>query len=100
IVDLHFHDLRREFGSRLMESGAPIHTVRDYLGHADISQTSTYLATSLIGLEAAMRQFEKSHPIVTNIATSDAATTSTPNTGTSGKSLPDEELEIGRDAGI
>jgi integrase len=32
IVGLHFHDLRREFGSRLLESGTAQHDVRDFLG--------------------------------------------------------------------
>ena len=58
IVDLHLHDLRREFGSRLLESGAPLHVTRDFLGHADISQTSTYLATTVQSLEDALRHME------------------------------------------
>jgi integrase len=32
IVDLHFHDLRREFACRLLESRAELHDVRDFLG--------------------------------------------------------------------
>jgi integrase len=38
IRGLHFHDLRREFGSRLLESGAAQHDVRDFLGHANITR--------------------------------------------------------------
>jgi integrase len=40
IVGLHFHDLRREFACRLLESRAELHDVRDFLGHANITTTS------------------------------------------------------------
>ena len=43
-IDLHFHDLRREAGSRWLEGGVPLHTIRDWLGHTSIAQTSTYLS--------------------------------------------------------
>jgi site-specific recombinase XerD len=42
-IDLHFHDLRHEAGSRLLEAGWPLHHVQHMLGHANLSQTSTYL---------------------------------------------------------
>ena len=41
IVDLHFHDLRREAGSRWLEGGVPLKSC-DWLGHTNIGQTSTY----------------------------------------------------------
>jgi integrase len=44
LVDLHFHDLRREFACRLLESRAELHDVRDFLGHANITTTSRYCA--------------------------------------------------------
>ena len=40
IADLQSRDLRREFGSRLRESGASDHDVRDFLGHANITTPS------------------------------------------------------------
>jgi integrase len=46
IVGLHFHDLRREAGSRWLDAGVPLQVVRDWLGHSNVSQTSTYLATT------------------------------------------------------
>ncbi len=58
IEGLHFHDLRREFGSRLLESGANWHQVRDWLGHANITMTSRYLATTAAGLQKARERFE------------------------------------------
>jgi len=58
--DLHFHDLRREAGSRWMDAGVPLATIQRWLGHANISQTSTYLAASTGGDESAMmRAFEE-----------------------------------------
>ena len=58
-VNLHFHDLRREAGSRWLEGGVPLHTVRDWLGHSNISQTSTYLSGTIKTQHDAMRQFEE-----------------------------------------
>lgn len=46
VTGLHFHDLRREAGSRWLEGGVVLHTVKKWLGHANISQTSTYLANT------------------------------------------------------
>ena len=58
LADLHFHDLRREAGSRWLEGGVPLQTVRDWLGHTNISQTGTYLESTLQGQHEAMRRFE------------------------------------------
>ena len=58
IRGLHFHDLRREFGSRLLESGASEHDVRDFLGHANITTTSRYLKSTPLRLEKALAQME------------------------------------------
>jgi hypothetical protein len=55
---LHFHDLRREAGSRWLEGGVPLQVVRDWLGHANVSQTSTYLSSTSEGEYEAMRRFE------------------------------------------
>jgi integrase len=45
-IDLHFHDLRREFASRLLESGAVLHDVQVLLGHAAITTTSRYIQST------------------------------------------------------
>ena len=57
ITDLHFHDLRHEAGSRLLEAGWPLHHVQEMLGHADLQQTSTYLNVTRAGLQDSMRRF-------------------------------------------
>lgn len=59
IYELHFHDLRREAGSRWMEAGVPLATIQRWLGHTNISQTSTYLSTTTHGEHEAMRRFEE-----------------------------------------
>jgi site-specific recombinase XerD len=56
VVDLHFHDLRHEAGSRLLEAGFQLHQVREMLGHANLAQTSTYLSAGRMGLQDAMRR--------------------------------------------
>lgn len=58
ITDLHAHDLRREFACRLLESAASLHDVRDFLGHSNITTTSTYLASSPVRLEKALARME------------------------------------------
>jgi integrase len=58
-IDLRFHDLRHEAGSRWLEAGWPIHHVKEMLGHANISQTDTYLNAGRMGLHDSMRRFEK-----------------------------------------
>ncbi len=39
-----YHIESREAGSRWLDAGVPLHRIRNWLGHANISQTSTYLA--------------------------------------------------------
>lgn len=65
IEALHFHDLRREAGSRWMDAGVPLGTIQRWLGHFNISQTSTYLAASGGGDADAMRAFEEATGRVT-----------------------------------
>jgi integrase len=57
-IDLHFHDLRREAASRWHEGGFQLHEVRDLLGHANVSQTDTYLGARIAGLRTKMDRFD------------------------------------------
>ena len=59
-IDLHFHDLRHEAGCRWLEAGWPIHHVQEMLGHANLSQTSTYLHATELGLHESMARFDTS----------------------------------------
>ncbi len=58
-IDLLFHDLRHEAGSRWLEQGLPLHHVKELLGHASISSTDTYLNASRIHLRESMLEMEK-----------------------------------------
>jgi integrase len=58
-IDLHFHDLRREAGSRWLDAGVPLHQVQAWLGHTNISQTSTYLAVTDTAADEAMVRFDR-----------------------------------------
>ena len=66
-VNLHFHDLRHEAGCRWLEQGWPIHHVQEMLGHANLSQTSTYLHASEMGLQESMRRFDCRRESVANL---------------------------------
>jgi integrase len=56
-IDLHFHDLRHEGASRMLETGWPLHHIQHMLGHASLEQTSTYLNVKKTGLADSMRRF-------------------------------------------
>ena len=43
IDDLHFHDLRRTFATRLMGNGVGIYTISQLLGHASVEMTQRYI---------------------------------------------------------
>jgi site-specific recombinase XerD len=43
VRDLHRHDLRPEFASQFVESGASVLTVRDALRHSNVTMTTPYL---------------------------------------------------------
>ena len=68
IVGLHFHDLRREAGSRLLEGGMPEHYVQRFLDHANLSTTSRYLKTTRRGMHEALQRFEEGRMRCTNVA--------------------------------
>ena len=41
-INLHWHDLRHEYASGLVEKNVPLAQVRDLLGHASITTTERY----------------------------------------------------------
>ena len=60
ITGLHFHDLRREFGSRLLETpGVALHDVREWLGHSNVMTTSRYLSTTPTRRRLTLERFEQ-----------------------------------------
>ncbi len=68
-IDLHFHDLRHEAGSRWQDGGVTLTLIRDWLGHSNIAQTSTYLQSQTVGQNDAMRQYEERRAALQRIAT-------------------------------
>ncbi|MDP3720023.1 MAG: site-specific integrase [Acidobacteriota bacterium] len=68
-IDLHFHDLRREAGSRWMDAGVPLATIQRWLGHSNVSQTSVYLAGSSSSEHDHMRRFEERRDACNGLAT-------------------------------
>jgi integrase len=57
-INLHWHDLRHEYASRLVERGVPLAQVRDLLGHASITTTERYDNQKLENLQAAAARLE------------------------------------------
>jgi integrase len=58
VTGLHFHDLRHEAASRLLERGMPLQDVQQQLGHASAQQTSTYCNTSLDHRKASVKRLK------------------------------------------
>jgi integrase len=58
-INLRFHDLRREAGSRFLEGGMAANYVQKFLDHAKLSTTSRYLNVNRDGLHAALERFEE-----------------------------------------
>ena len=54
LLNIRFHDLRRSYGTWLMQGGADIAAVRDLLGHSTIVMTSRYLGTNPADLKRAI----------------------------------------------
>ena len=57
-INLHWHDLRHEYASRLVERGVPLAQVRYFLGHASILTTERYDNQRLEALQAAVERLE------------------------------------------
>jgi len=57
-INLHWHDLRHEYASRLVERGVPLAQVRDLLGHASIITTERYDNQKLENLQVAAGKLE------------------------------------------
>jgi len=57
-IDLHWHDLRHEFCSRLVERGVPLSQVRDLAGHRSIVTTERYDNQTFEPLQAASKKLD------------------------------------------
>ena len=59
IKDFTFHDLRRTFGTWLLQAGVDIRTIQALLAHSDISTTERYLANTTEGNKIAVDKISK-----------------------------------------
>ena len=57
--DLHWHDLRHEFASRLAEKKVPITEIQALLGHASVLTTQRYISHTLAGLAQSAHTLEQ-----------------------------------------
>ena len=69
-----------------MDAGIPLATIQRWLGHANISQTSTYLGASLGADELDMQQYEKRIGRLTFVDQSDRPNGSEPSESNIGAS--------------
>jgi integrase len=58
-IDLHWHDLRHEFASRLVEGGVAITEVAALLGHASVVTTERYVSHALARLKTSAAVLER-----------------------------------------
>jgi integrase len=65
VADFTFHDLRYTFASRLVMAGVDLPTVKELLGHKDISMTMRYAHLSNSHKQAAVKKLEKVSAIFT-----------------------------------
>lgn len=56
VSNLHWHDLRGEFASRLSEAGVGVETISRLLGHATIAMTMRYLRPRVSQFDEAIRK--------------------------------------------
>ena len=96
-IDLHWHDQRHEYASRLVERGVPLSQVRDLLGHASITTTERYDTQRLDLLQAAARKLEegKTFQKVSSSAPETDRAPSDSREEETYKQLADRKLEIG-----
>jgi site-specific recombinase XerD len=67
IQDFSFHDLRYTFASRLVMAGVDLPTVKELLGHRDITMTLRYAHLSTDHKQAAVKKLEKVPAIFTTL---------------------------------
>ena len=71
IEDLHFHDLRHSFGTRLSQKGMDALTIKALMGHKTLMMTSRYVHHNVESLRHAVEGLDQSNS--TKIAQSNVA---------------------------
>lgn len=67
LQNFRFHDLRHHFASRLVQSGVPLNTVRELLGHADTMMVLRYAHLSPDHLAAAVEKVARPNDAQTTL---------------------------------
>lgn len=67
LPDIHFHDLRHTFATRLGLNGVDVFTIAEILGHSDIKMTRRYTHTNAETKAKAVQMLESCHKSVTNL---------------------------------
>lgn len=67
LQNFRFHDLRHHFASRLVQSGVPLNTVRELLGHADTTMVLRYAHLSPDHLAAAVEKVARPNDAQTTL---------------------------------
>jgi integrase len=49
-----FHDLRHTFGTTMARAGAPVGTIQEWMGHADLATTQIYMHYAPRSTDAAL----------------------------------------------
>ena len=101
-IDLHWHDLRHEYASRLVERGVPLSQVRDLLGHASIVTTERYDNQRPEALFEAARRLETGESFKNLSSPADNAPTEAPenHSETDANLLDGLKKGIGVDDGV
>jgi integrase len=68
LEDFHFHDLRHHFASRLVQSGVDLNSVRELLGHAEITMALRYAHLAPGGLALAVEKVARTAANLQNAA--------------------------------
>jgi hypothetical protein len=79
-----------------MDAGVPIATIQRWLGHANVSQTSTYLAGTATSEHEAMRRFEEHQAALQPLATGAGTRGHEGAQGATGRDEKGNENAVGR----
>jgi integrase len=89
VTGLHWHDLRRETASRLLETpGVALHDVAEWIGHSSVTTTARYLSTSALRRQQTLKRFEEFRQQQSAAVTPDAIAGAAETAGDDGRARP------------